>query len=70
MFCINLSEIKTAPKGMYPEVMPLAVVMISGIIPNSSSEEKKWPSLPNPVTTSSDIYNTSYYLQISQNLFK
>ena len=36
MFFINLSEINTAPKGIYPEVIPFAVVIISGIIPNSS----------------------------------
>ena len=62
----NLSEIKTAPKGIYPDVIPFAVVIISGVISNYSCEQKKCPSLPKAVTTSSEIYRTSYFLQISQ----
>ena len=52
---------------MYPEVIPFAVVIISGMISNSSCEQKKCPSLPKAVTTSSEIYKTSYFLQTSQN---
>ena len=63
---INLSEIKTAPRGIYPEVIPFAEVIISGIMPNSSCEQKKCPSLPNPVTTSSEMYRMSCFLHISQ----
>ena len=48
--------------------MPFAVVMMSGIIPKTSSEEKKCPNLPKLVTTSSDIYRISYFLHRSQNL--
>ena len=55
---------------MYPEVIPFAVVIISGMMPNSFSELKKCPSLPNPVTTSSEMYNISYFLQISQNFLR
>ena len=51
---------------MYPEVIPFAVVIISGIISNSSCEQKKCPSLPKAVTTSSEIYKMSYFLQTFQ----
>ena len=52
-----------APIGIYPDVKPLAHVIISGTKSNTSSEENQWPSLPNAVTTSSEIYKTPYFLQ-------
>ena len=50
-----LSEIIQAPRGKYPDVSPFAHVIISGIIPKTSSDANQCPKRPNPVTTSSDM---------------
>ena len=45
---------KTAPMGRAPLVMPLAVVMMSGVTPRAWAA-KGSPSRPKPVMTSSKI---------------
>ena len=49
------TAIQTKVYEDYTEVNPYAVVKISGKISNSSCEQKKCPSLPKAVTTSSEI---------------
>ena len=59
----------TAPIGTIPLVVALAIVIKSGVTPNSW-EPKGEPVLPHPVITSSKINKISYLSQISLNLCK
>ena len=56
---------KTAPMGIVPLVMPLAVVMRSGTMPKYSVA-KLAPSRPKPVITSSKISRMPCLVQISR----
>ena len=53
--------------GMYPELIPFAIVIMSGLIPYVS-EPNQLPVLPKPHITSSTTTRMSYLLQISWTL--
>ena len=57
----------TAPIGAYPELSPLAVVIMSGSRANRSLASQD-PVRPNPVITSSAMNSTSCRRQISRTL--
>ncbi len=59
----NRSEAIIAPIGEYPEVRPLAQVMMSGTYPKSSHANID-PIRPNAQITSSETSSTSYSSQI------
>ena len=52
---INFSETAYPPMGIYPDVIPFANIMMSGIIPKTCSDANQYPNLPKAVTTSSAI---------------
>ena len=61
--------VATAPIGMVAFVIPLAIVIISGITLNLSAA-KALPILPNPQITSSKINKMPCLVQISLNSSK
>ena len=59
------SDTITAPIGAYAEVMPLAVVIMSGTTPKRSTPNQ-WPRRPQEQITSSAISSTLCRSQISR----